>query len=126
MSNNDNNEKYSDKEEGKMPDFVYTSRIPFIIREDKTEEFLEKCRNSGLTKERRQELIDHAKSIRRESHNFFIEVTNEMLTDNLSSNARTKNRVPMAMALFPIYNKSCSPKREQLLLYGPNTYTTNW
>jgi len=38
---------------------------PIIVREDKTEEFFEKCGLSALSKERRQELMEHSKSIRK-------------------------------------------------------------
>ncbi len=42
-------------------------KIPFIIREDKSKQFIEKCKKSSLSEERRQELMEYSKRIRSES-----------------------------------------------------------
>lgn len=42
-------------------------KTPFIIREDRTEAFFEKCRNSGLSMERKQELLKCARASRKKT-----------------------------------------------------------
>ena len=62
--------------------------FPIEVREDKTEEFLEKCKHCGLSKGLRQELIDHSKKIKKtESYNkpIHIETIAQLIFDVINS-----------------------------------------
>jgi len=70
---------------------------PFIIKDDKADQFFEKCKNSGLSKERRQELMKHSKMIREvkqmENNESIAYAENIELQKKLADAEREQNRL---------------------------------
>jgi hypothetical protein len=62
------NEMNNDEGEINMATLISQYKMPFIIKDDKYEQFKEKCKKYGITEDRRKKLMDYSKRIRSDSN----------------------------------------------------------